>query len=320
MIFLVLCTGTCRADVPIVGGTGIRITGRSEVVVTEPMIRLGNVVQIESSQVQDDESIAQLRKITIGASPKCGETAKLEGITILERLKSQGVRLDQLRYTLPREIAVTRAYRELSILELERAVSFFLGKSEKPVELRKLLIEKPVRVPADSSGIEVVGLQVTKPGHIGIDFHALSESEDVRFQLGGFADEWRLLPAAVKPLSKGTIISADDVELKRMNGTTVGRDVLENIGDIIGHSLTRDVGEGEMFRQNNVVVPPVVKAGARVTLLFRRDGIEATASGLAAEAGIAGQEIKVRNDTSKKIVVGRVIETGLVAVGVDSQQ
>jgi flagella basal body P-ring formation protein FlgA len=320
IVFSLISAVTCWAEAPLEGGTGIRITGRSEVVVTEPIIRLGNVVQIESSQIRDDESIVQLRKIPIGASPKCGETVKLEGVAVLERLKAQGVRLDQLRYTLPREIAVTRAYREISILELERAVSFFLGKTEKPVELRKLLVEKPVRIPADSSGVEVVGLQVTKPGHIGIDFHALSESEDIRFQLGGFADEWRLLPAAAKPLVKGAIITAGDVELKRMNGTSAGRDVIENIGDIVGHSLIRDVGEGEMFRQNNVIVPPVIKAGTRVTLLFRQEGIEATATGVAAESGIAGQDIKVRNDTSKKIVVGRVMETGLVNVGADFTQ
>ena len=40
-----------------------------------------------------------------------------------------------------------------------------------------------------------------------------------------------------------------------------------------------------------------------------------TAVGTALENGGLGQDIRVRNDSSKKIVMGRVIEPGLVMVG-----
>jgi flagella basal body P-ring formation protein FlgA len=129
------------------------------------------------------------------------------------------------------------------------------------------------------------------------------------------ADEWRLMPIATRPLRKGDIVSGADVELSRVNGTTVGRDVIENLSDVVGQSLTRDVGQGEMFRNGAVVVTPLVKAGARVTLLYRRGRLEATATGVALENGAAGQEIKVRNEASNKIIEGRVSDPGIVEVG-----
>jgi flagella basal body P-ring formation protein FlgA len=199
--------------------------------------------------------------------------------------------------------------------ELERAVSMFLGRSEKHVELRKLVMGSPVKVPADANAVEVVDLKVTAPGHIGVDFKAASNSEDVRFSLKGLADEWKLLPVAAAPVKRGDIITGEVIEMKKVNGTGISRDVLENIGDIVGHSVTRDIGQGEVFRQGAVVVPPVVRAGSRVTLVFRQGGLEATATGTATENGILGQEIKVQNESSKKLVAGKIIEPGVVSVG-----
>jgi flagella basal body P-ring formation protein FlgA len=173
----------------------------------------------------------------------------------------------------------------------------------------------PVKVPADANAVEVVDLKVTAPGHIGVDFKAASNSEDVRFSLKGLADEWKLLPVAAAPVKRGDIITGEVIEMKKVNGTGISRDVLENIGDIVGHSVTRDIGQGEVFRQGAVVVPPVVRAGSRVTLVFRQGGLEATATGTATENGILGQEIKVQNESSKKLVAGKIIEPGVVSVG-----
>jgi flagella basal body P-ring formation protein FlgA len=314
LVVIFVALSTCQAQVRATGAS-VRITGRAEVVVADPTIKLQHIADIDSSRIQDDEAIIELRNIVVAQSPKAGEKLVLEGERVLERLRNQGVRLEQVRYTFPRQISVTRAYRELMSEELERAVSMFLGRSEKHVELRKLVMGSPVKVPADANAVEVVDLKVTAPGHIGVDFKAASNSEDVRFSLKGLADEWKLLPVAAAPVKRGDIITGEVIEMKKVNGTGISRDVLENIGDIVGHSVTRDIGQGEVFRQGAVVVPPVVRAGSRVTLVFRQGGLEATATGTATENGILGQEIKVQNESSKKLVAGKIIEPGVVSVG-----
>jgi len=293
----------------------IRVQGRADAVVTEPTIRLGDIAQVDSANVQDDEAVSQLKKVAVGTSPKAGESTILEGAKILERLRDDGVKLSGLRYSLPRQISVTRAFREVKIDELERALSFFLSKSNREVDVKEIVVDKPVRIPTDSLGLEVVALKTTQPGHLGIDYKSIAGSDEVRFQLRAVADEWRLMPVASRPLAKGAILGAGDIQLQRINNVSVSRDSVENIGDLVGRTLTREIGQGEVFRSNSVVVTPVVTAGSRVSVVFRQNRLEVSASGVALENGGKGQEIRVRNDTSKKILSGRVEGPGIVIVG-----
>jgi flagella basal body P-ring formation protein FlgA len=150
---------------------------------------------------------------------------------------------------------------------------------------------------------------------MGVDFRALSDSDDARFQLKALVDEWKLVPVAVRPVTRGTVVTASDIELTRVNSGVVGRDALENIGDVVGRVASRTIGQGEIFHASALVIPPIVSAGSRVTLLFRQGRLEATATGTAMDNGQVGQEIRVRNDSSKKVVPAKVIEAGLVSVG-----
>jgi flagella basal body P-ring formation protein FlgA len=293
----------------------INIQGKSEVVVTEPSIRLADVAHIESPRIQDDETMIRMRQIAIAASPKAGEKISIEGTKVLERLRDEGIRLDSIRYSLPRQISVTRAFREVGVDELERALVSFLERSDRQVEFKKLVVDRPIRISTDSNGVEVVGLRATHSGHFGVDFRSLSKSDEARFQLRAYADEWRTVPVAARPIRRGSIVTAEDIELSRVNKAKTTRDMIENLGDLVGFQLTRDVGQGEILSTSMVVVPPVIKTGSRVTLLFKQGRLEATASGVALESGPRGAEIKVRNESSKRIVTGKVVEDGLVAVG-----
>ena len=295
--------------------TDIRLQGRTDVVVTEPVVRLGDVALIESAAVADDEAMVELRKIPLANSPRAGESLTIEGVAILEKLKDAGVRLDSVLYTFPKQVQVTRAYREVSRDELERALKSFLLVQDRKIEVKHLLAERPVRIPADALSIEVVGLQAMQPGHFGVDYRSRAGSGEVRFQMKALADEWRIMPTAVKPLKRGEIITASDVRLMKVNGTSMLPDSVEQIGDVVGRMLLRDVGQGEMFSAKAVQIPPVIEAGSRVTMIYRRGRLEATARGVAMEDGADGQEINVRNESSKKVVRARVREKGVVMLG-----
>ena len=295
--------------------TTIRLVGRAETVVTESMIRLSDVAQIDTPNLLDDEAIIQLKKISVGTSPKAGESRVIEGSQILEKLRDQGVRLSSLRYSFPRQVTITRAYREVKLDEIQRVLTSFLLQSDRHIDVKQIVMDKPVRIPTDSFGLEVVSLQTTQPGHLGVDFKSVAGSDEVRFQLKAIADEWRVMPVAMRPLTRGSIVSAGDVQLHKINGTSVGRDAVENIGDVVGRSLTKDVGQGEMFKAGAIIVPPVVTVGSRVAIVFRFGRLEASATGVALENGGFNQEIRVRNEASKKVVVAKVLEAGLVSVG-----
>jgi flagella basal body P-ring formation protein FlgA len=295
--------------------TEIRLQGRSETVVTEPVVHLSDVALIESAAVSDDEAIVELRRIPLVNSPKAGESLTIEGVSIIEKLRDAGVRLDSLLYTFPKQVRVTRAYREVSYEELERALRSFILAEDRKIDVKHLVAEKQVRIPADALSIEVVGLQAIQPGHFGVDYRSRAASGEVRFQMKALADEWRMMPAAAKPIKRGDVITASDVRLVKVNGTSVASDSLEQIGDVVGRVLLRDIGQGEIFSLKAVKIPPVIEVGSRVTMIYKRGRLEATARGVALEDGAQGQEIGIRNESSKKVVRGRVHEKGVVTVG-----
>jgi flagella basal body P-ring formation protein FlgA len=306
----------CLAATAAAQSTAIRLQAREEVVITKPVVTLSDIAQIESPRVQDDETLIALKKIVVGSSPKIGESLTIEGTDILAKLRSEGVRLDQIRYSVPRQVVVTRAFREVTTDELELALASFLEREDRQIDVKKLVVERPIRIAPDSDGVEVVSLNSAQPGRFGVDFRSLASSDEVRFQLRAIGDEWRLMPVAAKPLKRGELVAGDAVELVKMSASVVGRDTVENISDIVGHAVTRDVGQGELFRITTLSMPPVVRAGSRVTLVVKRGLLEASATGVALENGGVRQEIKVRNDVSKRIVVGKVVEEGLVSVEV----
>jgi flagella basal body P-ring formation protein FlgA len=316
LVGIVLCMAvSAHADVTLAQKTSIRLQGRADVVVTEPSIRLSDVALIESPAVGDDEAVIELRKISLGQSPRAGETKVIPGVEILEKMRDAGVRLDSLLYTFPRQISVTRAFREVASDELEKALKTYLASSDRHLELRHIVAEKPVRIPADSMGIEVVAVQPIQPGHFGIDYRSRAGSDEVRFQMRAIADEWRVMPVAVRPLKRGEIISAADVRLDKVNATSMSQDSIQEIGDVVGRSLKRDIGEGEMFSSTVVQIPPVVVAGARVTMMYLYGRLQASALGIALESAPEGQMIKVRNDSSQRVVSARVVDKDTVEVG-----
>ncbi len=295
--------------------SGISVHGRSTVVATGPMVTLGEVADIISPRVEDDSQIIRLKGIPIVASPKAGESAQIEGTQILAKIQDAGVDLSSIRYTIPRDVSVTRSFREVSLNELESALSSFLGKNPQQVDVKKLVIDRPIRIPADSGGVEVVALSTTNPGHLGIDYRSLASSDEARFQLKAFADRWRMMPVATKPLKRGALVEAMDVQLAKTVDSNSSREGVENLGDILGHVLSRDVGQGELFKASTLSIPPVITAGSPVMIVVRSGRLEVTATGTAIDSGAIGQEIKVRNEGSKKVVSGKVEGPGIVVVG-----
>ena len=122
------------------------------------------------------------------------------------------------------------------------------------------------------------------------------------------------VPVARRPLPKGEVVGPDDVMMARMNISKLPKDVAAEGGGVVGYKVGKDVAPGEVFRLDKLAIPPLVESGTRVTLVYRSGLLEATATGTALDSGLAGQVVKVRNENSKKVVSGTVLETGLVEV------
>ena len=149
-------------------------------------------------------------------------------------------------------------------------------------------------------------------------FHLSADTEDgrseSRFTVGATLDEWVEVPVASRPIVRGEVVRELDLRMARLNVRSLPRDAARDLDVIVGHEISRTIAEGEVFRKSKLAIPPVIEVGSQVTILYDSELLHLTVSGVALEAGIEGQAIRVRNTDSKRVVTATVVEAGLVKV------
>ena len=113
----------------------------------------------------------------------------------------------------------------------------------------------------------------------------------------------------------GTSLSRSDLVEVRRPSRVFSRDAIQDHTQIVGAKLRRSVGAKVPLRRAWLMIPPLVKRGAIVELIFSRKSISLSAQGEALGDGKKSDMIRVRNLNSKKIVTGRVIGINRVDVG-----
>lgn len=120
---------------------------------------------------------------------------------------------------------------------------------------------------------------------------------------------------AARELERGQRIGPDDVELRPGEpGRSDARDAARDPQAAIGRVVKRRVPRGTPLRARWLEEAPLVERGAPVRLRFERAGLRIDARGVARDTGGAGDLVRVLNPSSRRDVVGRVGEDGVVHV------
>ncbi len=297
------------------GDRSIQVVGRKEVVVTTATVSLGDIAQISSPRMIDDEAVIGLKKIPLDKAPAPGDVLTLSAAGILEKMRDSGVDLNGVGYAIPRIIKVSRASRTITLDEVKGAIDEFIKSSGKDVVVKDVSLPEQVHLIPGITKIKAIAFPSAVPGKMtfGLAAH-VPGATDVRFNVDATVDEWREVPVARRPLSRGEVVGSEDVMMARLNMAAVPKDAALSDDKVVGLAINASLGSGEFFRRDKLLTPMVIEAGARVTMMYRSKNFEATAKGTALEGGSVGQEIKVRNETSKKIIAGKVVEAGLIEV------
>lgn len=293
----------------------LKVVGRSSVTVTTPTVRLGDLAEVSSTSLSDDDAVIGLQKIFIENSPAPGRDVTISASSIIEKLTAEGVDLGKVSYVFPRVLTVKRAARLVTKDEVRIAIETALHLAGMDAALKDVRYKEDRFVSPGASSIEAIPLTSSIPGIRPFSVKvAVDGGEQQVFDVNAAVDEWGMLPVARRGVPRGDLIQADDVAMARVNLGAIPVDALHDDGDVVGLSATKDILTGEVFRKDKLAIPPLVVAGAKVTMMYKSGIFEASASGIALESGIRGQEIKIRNDSSKKIIAGVVLEPGLVGV------
>lgn len=116
------------------------------------------------------------------------------------------------------------------------------------------------------------------------------------------------------PLRRGTILTEQDVTLRKMDVLQAGYGHIRELERAVGMQLKRNVQAGEALRMSHLRAPHIIKRGDRVMMEAGTSVVSVVTTGEALGTGRVGDQIQVRNNKSERIVDARVVAPGRVKV------
>lgn len=119
---------------------------------------------------------------------------------------------------------------------------------------------------------------------------------------------------ASRSLARGAVINREDLEYLRVNTADVGQGHVTDMERLIGQETSRQIRPQQVIKLSQVHLPDLVNKGDTVVLRAKSRLLTVEAEGTALGSGHLGQQIKVRNEHSRRVVDGLVMGPGEVQV------
>lgn len=117
-----------------------------------------------------------------------------------------------------------------------------------------------------------------------------------------------------RPYRRGHIIDLDDLYISKMDIRKMPGSAISDPESIVGKSLKRSMTANIPIVENMIQMTQVIKRGKRVVLMINQGGFNIMASGKTKEKGYVGMPVKAINLSSRKEVVGVLIDENTVEV------
>jgi len=208
-----------------------------------------------------------------------------------------------------------RVLSSLAIADLARAWVVDRFRSEiDPGALELAGIPRELVLPAGEVLTQVT-LQAGSPatGHLTLLVEAMAadprgprvvRSTTVGFRVAAPQD----VVVAVRELPRGSVITAEDVRLERQPSARVPRHALTRPAEAIGKEVVRPLAPAEVVTAASTATVRAIRRGATVNLVLEGPGFRIIARGIASEDGSVGQTIRVVNQSSRRELVGKVVD------------
>ena len=115
-----------------------------------------------------------------------------------------------------------------------------------------------------------------------------------------------------RPLLRGDGLQPADVRAEERDVTRLGYGYLDSLDQVAGRTLARALPEGSVLTPAALGGRRMVRAGDRVQVVARLGDIVVRADGIALGSGDNGARLRVRNESSGKVVDAMVHAPGVV--------
>lgn len=125
---------------------------------------------------------------------------------------------------------------------------------------------------------------------------------------------YREIAVASRSLGRGHRLSAGDITLAVRDTGQLRQGFVTETEATVGMALRRPLQAGDPVRLSQLEAPTVVRRGDQVRLKARTGTITVDTKGTALSDGRVGDQVRVRNDRSERVVRGRVTGPGAVEI------
>ncbi len=196
----------------------------------------------------------------------------------------------------------------------DRIIAFYdLDPANTEVEIRRCRLEL---APDEYDSLAVAPLSKAEPrGLLALEVTPYKDdtplaTEQARIKISRFAD----VLVSSKHVKRHETLTAEMFIIDRREITSISDQPLVDPVAVLGLRSKRTVNKNHILTASMVEKIPDVSIGQEVAIVFSLGGLEVSGRGTAVESGYIGEQIKVKNKQSKKMIVGTIADGQSVSV------
>ncbi len=118
-------------------------------------------------------------------------------------------------------------------------------------------------------------------------------------------------------LERGQLISDQDLKLEAHDIGSLPQGFFDNTGQVAGMMARRTIKPGDLINSHMLKRPYMVKRGESVNLIVQTPGLRVQMKGKALGNATKGNNVKVQNLSSKRVVEGIAVAPGVVSISLN---
>lgn len=279
---------------------------RSEAVVETDVVRLGQLI----------EGLENGADVPVFASPAPGIRGTIRVDRIIAAARELGI--EGLKPGDFRIVSVIRPGRQVTRGEMQAAIGRALAERGATGTIEIILDDEIAARMVDSA--RAATLRVL---HLGRDprsgrFQARlamsGAGEAESFTVTGSVLETREIVVPMSDIERGDAVQAKDVMLVKRPAALIGPDAITQLSDLVGMIPRKALRAGEPVKQTDIARPILVEKNQLITAIYISGGLRLAMRGRAMANGAMGENVRIQNTQSKRIVEGTVSGPGQVMV------
>lgn len=204
-----------------------------------------------------------------------------------------------------------------SVTAIQDAVQSFVQSSLDPAgqyQISSAQIDPRLQLPACEENLDIFPQSgEIKPGRNTIGVRCLGVNNWTIYSTV-LVKSYEAVLVLTKQLNRNDRIGPEHFSTETKDTATLLKGYLTNPEDVIDMQATRFVPAGSVLYRIHYTEPTIIKRGERVSIQSGKPGMLITSTGVAMTDGTKGQQINVKNVSSKRVIQATVINPGLVNV------